>query len=199
MSRYLGPVWKKSRRLGFSILETGKELQRRPFAPGQHGQRRSKLSEYGTQLHEKQKLRFMYGISEKQFRKIFDEALRKPGRTGDNFMYLLERRLDNMVYRAGFASTRRLARQLVNHGHIEIDGKKASIPSMRVKPGQKISLREKSRKLEIVLNSLAATVARKEYIEYDADKQVATLARYPERNEFLPEIKENLIVEFYSR
>jgi small subunit ribosomal protein S4 len=199
MSRYLGPVWKKSRRLGFSILETGKELQRRPFAPGQHGQRRSKLSEYGTQLHEKQKLRFMYGISEKQFRKIFEEALRKPGRTGDNFMYLLERRLDNMVFRAGFASTRRLARQLVNHGHIEIDGKKASIPSMRVKPGQKISLREKSRKLEIVLNSLAATVARKEYMEYDADKQVATLARYPERNEFLPEIKENLIVEFYSR
>jgi small subunit ribosomal protein S4 len=199
MSRYLGPVWKKSRRLGFSILETGKELQRRPFAPGQHGQRRSKLSEYGTQLHEKQKLRFMYGISEKQFRKIFEEALRKPGRTGDNFMYLLERRLDNMVFRAGFASTRRLARQLVNHGHIEIDGKKASIPSMRVKPGQKISLREKSRKLEIVLNSLASTVARKDYIEYDVDKQVATLARYPERNEFLPEIKENLIVEFYSR
>jgi Ribosomal protein S4 and related proteins len=114
-------------------------------------------------------------------------------------MYLLERRLDNMVFRAGFASTRRLARQLVNHGHIEIDGKKATIPSMRVKPGQKITLREKSKDLTIVLASLASTVARKEYIEYDADKQVATLARFPERSEFLPEIKENLIVEFYSR
>jgi small subunit ribosomal protein S4 len=199
MSRYLGPVWKKSRRLGFSILETGKELQRRPFAPGQHGQRRSKLSEYGTQLHEKQKLRFMYGISEKQFRKIFREALGKPGRTGDNFMYLLERRLDNMVYRAGFASTRRLARQLVNHGHILLDGKKASIPSMRVKPGQVISIREKSRGMEIIKQSLEGTIARKEYIEFDATKNEAKLSRYPERGEFLPEIKENLIVEYYSR
>ena len=199
MSRYLGPTWKKSRRLGFSILETGKELARRPYAPGQHGQRRSKLSEYGVQLHEKQKLRFMYGIGEKQFRKIFGEALRKPGRTGDNFMYLLERRLDNMVYRAGFALTRRQARQLVNHGHILIDGKKASIPSMRVKPGQIITLREKSANLEVVKKALEATISRKDYIEYDETKQAATLARYPERSEFLPEIKENLIVEFYSR
>lgn len=199
MSRYLGPVWKKSRRLGFSILETGKELARRPYAPGQHGQRRSKLSEYGVQLHEKQKLRFMYGIGEKQFRKIFSEALRKPGRTGDNFMYLLERRLDNMVYRAGFALTRRQARQLVNHGHILLDGKKASIPSMRVKPGQSITLREGSKNLEVVKKALEATISRKDYIEYDEAKQAATLARYPERSEFLPEIKENLIVEFYSR
>lgn len=199
MSRYLGPVWKKSRRLGFSILETGKELARRPYAPGQHGQRRSKLSEYGVQLHEKQKLRFMYGIGEKQFRKIFSEALRKPGRTGDNFMYLLERRLDNMVYRAGFALTRRQARQLVNHGHILLDGKKASIPSMRVKPGQSITLREGSKSLEVVKKALEATISRKDYIEYDEAKQAATLARYPERSEFLPEIKENLIVEFYSR
>ncbi len=199
MSRYLGPVWKKSRRLGFSILETGKELARRPYAPGQHGQRRSKLSEYGVQLHEKQKLRFMYGIGEKQFRKIFSEALRKPGRTGDNFMYLLERRLDNMVYRAGFALTRRQARQLVNHGHILLDGKKASIPSMRVKPGQFITLREGSKSLEVVKKALEATISRKDYIEYDEAKQSATLARFPERSEFLPEIKENLIVEFYSR
>jgi small subunit ribosomal protein S4 len=199
MSRYLGPVWKKSRRLGFSILETGKELARRPYAPGQHGQRRSKLSEYGVQLHEKQKLRFMYGIGEKQFRKIFSEALRKPGRTGDNFMYLLERRLDNMVYRAGFALTRRQARQLVNHGHILLDGKKASIPSMRVKPGQSITLREGSKSLEVVKKALEATISRKDYIEYDEAKQAATLARFPERSEFLPEIKENLIVEFYSR
>lgn len=199
MSRYLGPVWKKSRRLGFSILETGKELARRPYAPGQHGQRRSKLSEYGIQLHEKQKLRFMYGIGEKQFRKIFSEALRKPGRTGDNFMYLLERRLDNMVYRAGFALTRRQARQLVNHGHILLDGKKASIPSMRVKPGQFITLREGSKSLEVVKKALEATISRKDYIEYDEAKQSATLARFPERSEFLPEIKENLIVEFYSR
>ncbi len=199
MSRYLGPVWKKSRRLGFSILETGKELARRPYAPGQHGQRRSKLSEYGIQLHEKQKLRYMYGIGEKQFRKIFSEALRKPGRTGDNFMYLLERRLDNMVYRAGFALTRRQARQLVNHGHILLDGKKASIPSMRVKPGQFITLREGSKSLEVVKKALEATISRKDYIEYDEAKQSVTLARFPERSEFLPEIKENLIVEFYSR
>ena len=128
MARYTGPSWKQSRRLKFSILETGKELQKRPYAPGQHGQRRAKLSEYGLQLQEKQKVRFYYGVNEKQFRNLFDKAAKIPGKQGDNFLFLLESRLDNLVYRLGFAATRRQARQLVNHGHIVLDGKKADIP-----------------------------------------------------------------------
>ena len=124
MSRYTGPTWKVSRRLGYSISETGKELQRRNYAPGQHGQRRSKLSDYGLQLAEKQKVRFTYGVSEKQFRKTFNEARKIAGVQGENFLKLLESRLDNVVYRLGLARTRPQARQLVNHGHILVDGKK---------------------------------------------------------------------------
>src|SRR5690554_676870 len=137
MSRYTGPTWKISRRLGYSISETGKELQRRPYAPGQHGKRRVKLSDYGTQLREKQKVRFTYGLSEKQFLKTFVEAGRIAGVHGENFIKLLESRLDNVVYRLGFATTRPQARQLVNHGHILVDGKKVDIPSYRLNPGQK--------------------------------------------------------------
>ena len=158
MSRYTGPSWKVSRRLGFSLSGTGKELSRRPYAPGQHGQdRRGSLSEYGLQLREKQKLRMTYGLTERQFSNLFKRAGKiREGKHGDNFMILLERRLDNVVYRLGLASTRRQARQLVNHGHITVDGKRVDIPSYEVEPGQVISLRERSKDLQIVKEALEA-------------------------------------------
>lgn len=200
MARYTGPVWKKSRRLHFSVLETGKELNKRDFAPGQHGQARKKDTEYGTQLAEKQKVRYVYGLTEKQFRKTFDEAKKiRTGKQGANFLILLESRLDNLVYRAGFAKTRKQARQLVTHGHVTLDGKKADIPSIRVKVGQVVSLKEKAKELQIVKDSVEATLARVPYVEFDAEKLEAKFIRLPEREEFLPEIKENLIVEFYNR
>ena len=137
MSRFTGSTWKISRRLGYSISESGKELKKRPYAPGQHGQRRTKLSGYGLQLQEKQKVRFTYGVSEKQFRRTFDDAAKIKGIHGENFLRLLESRLDNVVYRLGLARTRAQARQIVNHGHILVDGKKVDIPSYRMTPGQK--------------------------------------------------------------
>ena len=134
MSRYTGPKWKLSRRLGFSILEDGRELKKRPYAPGQHGQRKKKLSDYGLQLYEKQKVRHLYGVSEKQFYKTFLESKKIAGVIGENFLRLLESRLDNVIYRMGFARTRAQARQLVNHGHVLVNGKRVDIPSFRVKP-----------------------------------------------------------------
>ena len=199
MARYTGPSWKQSRRLKFSILETGKELQKRPYAPGQHGQRRAKISEYGLQLQEKQKVRFYYGVNEKQFRNLFEKAAKIPGKQGDNFLFLLESRLDNLVYRLGFAATRRQARQLVNHGHIVLDGRKADIPSMLVKPGQKISLKESSRGLKIVKESLEQTISRVAFVAFEENTLTGTYVRLPERSEILTEIHENLIVEFYNR
>ena len=199
MARYTGPSWKLSRRLKFSVLENGKELQKRNYAPGQHGQRRAKLSEYGLQLQEKQKVRFTYGVNEKQFRNLFEKAGKLPGKHGDNFLMLLESRLDNLVYRLGFATTRRQARQLVNHGHIVVDGNKVDIPSYLCKPGQTIALKESSRSLQIVKEALEATVARVPFVSYDEQQAVGTFVRYAERQEVLPEIRENLIVEFYNR
>ena len=154
MSRYVDSVYRKSRRLGFSILENGKELVKKPYAPGQHGTSRKKVSDYGTQLQEKQKVRFTYGVNEKQFRNTFNRAQKMEGKHGENFLILLESRLDNLVYRMGFASTRRQARQLVNHGHIVVDGKKVDIPSYTVKPGQVIAMKETSKNLAIVKESL---------------------------------------------
>ena len=152
MSRYTGPSWRVSRRLGVSLSGTGKELARRAYAPGDHGRdRRGKLSEYGTQLREKQKLRFMYGMTERQFSNLFVRAGKiKDGTLGAKFMGLLERRLDNIVYRLGLATTRRQARQLVNHGHITVDGKRVDIPSYEVKVGQIIAVRDKSKNLDII-------------------------------------------------
>ena len=199
MARYTGPSWKQSRRLKFSILETGKELQKRPYAPGQHGQRRAKISEYGLQLQEKQKVRFYYGVNEKQFRNLFDKAAKIPGKQGDNFLFLLESRLDNLVYRLGFAATRRQARQLVTHGHIVLDGKKADIPSLLVKPGQTIALKPASKSLQIVKDALELTVSRLAFVSFDENTQTGTFVRYPERSEILTDIHENLIVEFYNR
>lgn len=199
MARYTGPIWRISRRLKFSILEDGRELQKRPYAPGQHGQRRTKQSEYGLQLAEKQKVRYTYGLNEKQFRNLFVKASKQKGKTGEVFLFMLESRLDNLVYRIGFASTRKQARQLVSHGHILVDGKKVDIPSFIVTPGQVITLREKSRNLQIVKDALEQLVVRKDFIAYDEGKMEATYLRLPERQEILPEIQENLIVEFYNR
>ena len=199
MARYTGPSWKVARRLKFSILENGKELQKRAYAPGQHGQRRVKLSEYGLQLQEKQKVRNVYGMNEKQFYNTFIKAGKLPGKHGENFLAMLETRLDNLVYRLGLATTRRQARQIVNHGHILVDGKKVDIPSYLCKPGQTICLKETSKGLSICKEALENTVARVPYVQYDEQTGVGTFVRMPERSEFLPEIKENLIVEFYNR
>ena len=200
MSRYTGPSYKKSRRVGYSTLETGKELARRPYGPGQHGQdRKGKLSNYGVQLKEKQKVRFMYGLNERQFRKTFDEAGKMAGIHGENFLKLLESRLDNVVYRLGFANTRRAARQLVNHGHIAVDGKKVDIPSYRVKIGSTIAVRESSKDHKAVLASLANVNKRVEYVTYDEAKMEGKFVRLPERSELMADIDESLIVEFYNR
>ena len=200
MSRYTGPSYKKARRVNFSIGETGKELARRPYGPGQHGQdRKGKLSDYGTQLKEKQKVRFLYGLNERQFRKTFEEAAKIKGIQGTNFLRLLESRLDNLVYRTGFSTTRRGARQLVNHGHVTVNGKKVDIPSYRVKPGDVIGLKEADKNLKVVTESLAKTTKRVEFINYDEGKMESTYVRLPERNELNADINEALIVEFYNK
>lgn len=201
MSRYTGPSWRVSRRLGMSLSGTGKELARRNYAPGDHGNdRRGRLSEYGMQLREKQKLRYMYGMTERQFRNLFKRAGKiKEGTHGTNFMILLERRLDNMVYRLGLATTRLQARQLVNHGHITVDGKRVDIPSFEVKVGQVISVRDKSKNLDVIKNAVEAVVARPSYVEFDADKLEGKLVRLPEREDMNADIDEALIVEFYNK
>ena len=201
MSRYTGPSWRVSRRLGMSLSGTGKELARRNYAPGDHGNdRRGRLSEYGMQLREKQKLRYMYGMTERQFRNLFKRAGKiKEGTHGTNFMILLERRLDNMVYRLGLATTRRQARQLVNHGHITVDGNRVDIPSFEVKVGQVISVRDKSKNLDVIKNAVEAVVARPSYVEFDADKLEGKLVRLPEREDMNADIDEALIVEFYNK
>ena len=200
MSRYTGSEYKRARRVGFSITETGKELARRPYGPGQHGNaRKGKLSDYGVQLKEKQKVRFMYGLSERQFRKTFDEASKLKGIHGTNFLRLLESRLDNLVYRTGFASTRRGARQLVNHGHITVNDHKVDIPSYRVSVGDIISLKDKDKELKIVAESLSKVTKRVEFISYDEKKMQSTYVRLPERGELNADINESLIVEFYNK
>ncbi|MBS4173830.1 30S ribosomal protein S4 [Bacillus sp. FJAT-49736] len=200
MARYTGPSWKLSRRLGISLSGTGKELEKRPYAPGQHGpNQRKKLSEYGLQLQEKQKLRHMYGVNERQFHNTFVKAGKMPGKHGENFMILLESRLDNLVYRLGLARTRRQARQLVNHGHVLVDGKRVDIPSYRVLPGQTVGVREKSRNLSIIKEAIEVTNYVPDYVTFDADKLEGTFTRLPERSELPAEINESFIVEFYSR
>ena len=199
MARYTGPTWKKSRRYGFSITETGKELVKRPYPPGPHGQGRKKESEYGLQLKEKQKTRFMYGMNEKQFRKLFDKAGKMDGIHGNNFIFCLESRIDNIVYRAGFATTRKQARQIVNHGHVLLNGIKASIPSMVVKPGDVITFKENSSNLKIVREALEANASNKAFVKVDRTKLTVTLERLPEMSELNQEINPQLIVEFYSR
>ncbi len=200
MSRYTGSSYKQARRVGFSISETGKELTRRPYGPGQHGQdRKGKLSNYGEQLKEKQKVRFMYGVNERQFKKTFHEASKMKGITGDNFLRLLESRLDNVVYRLGLATTRRGARQLVNHGHITVNGKKVDIPSYRVKVGDVVAVKENAKDHPAIKASLEKVTKRVEFVTFDEKKLEGKLVRLPERSELNADINESLIVEFYNR
>ena len=197
MARYTGAQYKKSRHLGFSTLENGKELARRPYAPGIHGQdRRRKLSEYGVQLQEKQKVRFMYGLNEKQFAKTFKRATKMAGITGENLLQLLETRLDNVVYRMGLATTRRAARQVVNHGHITVNGIKVDIPSYTVKPGDVIAVKEQSLDHPAIKAAVEATLNRPAYVEFDANKLTGKYLRFPDRSELNPDINEALIVEY---
>ncbi len=208
MARYRGPVEKIERRLGVSLALKGERrlagksaLDKRPYPPGQHGQRRTKVSEYGLQLREKQKAKFMYGVSEKQFRRLFSDANRMDGNTGANLITLLERRLDNAVYRMGFATTRNFARQLVTHGHVLVDGKKVDIPSYRVKPGQKIEIKEKSKTNPQVVRAgeLTAQTGMVPWVDVEIDKKYGIFTRLPERDEVVIPVEERLIVELYSK
>ncbi len=198
--RYTGSDWKRSRRLGFSTLETNKELAKRPYGPGQHGaNRKKKMSEYGKQLTEKQKLRQMYGVNERQFRILFMIALASKEVTGVAFMKLLESRLDNIVYRMGFAKTRRAARQLVNHGHIEVNGRKLDIPSALLNVGDVVSVRENSKDLKVIKESLDSVATKYGWVEVDAEKLSGKYVREVERSELPQDITESQIVEFYNR
>lgn len=200
MSRYTGPKFKLSRRLGISLSGTGKEIAKRPFPPGQHGANlRKKISGYGMQLQEKQKLRHMYGLNEKQFRNLFDRASKLKGISGENFMFLLESRLDNLVYRLGFANSRAGARQLVAHGHVTVNGKKVDIASYTVSIGDVIGLRERSRSLKSIKEAREARVHVPGYIDLNEAALEGKFVRLPERAELSQEIDEKQIVEFYSR
>ncbi|MCI5734382.1 MAG: 30S ribosomal protein S4 [Bacilli bacterium] len=200
MSRYTGSSYKQARRTNFSLLENGKELARRPYGPGQHGNdRKKRQSTYGEQLKEKNKVRFMYGLNERQFHKTFVEAGKLSGVHGTNFLVLLESRLDNLVYRLGFAPTRRAARQLVNHGHITVNGNKVDIPSYRVKVGSTIAIKESDKDLKVVKDSLEKVLKRVEYVTFNDKDLSGVYVRTPDRSELNPEINEALIVEFYNR
>jgi len=208
MARYRGPVERIERRLGADLGLKGERrlagksaLEKRPYAPGQHGQRRTKISEYGLQLKEKQKAKFMYGVSEKQFRRLFKESAAKDGNTGSNLLILIERRLDNVVYRMGFATTRSSARQLVTHGHVTVDGKKVDIASYRVKAGQKVAIKEATKKNVQVVKSieLSNQTTSPIWIDVAQDKVEGIFSRLPEREEIVVPIEERLIVELYSK
>jgi len=200
MSRYTGSAYKKSRRVGFSTLENGKDLAKRPYRPGQHGQdRKAKPSNYAEQLNEKQKVKFTYGLTEKQFHQLFLKAGKLEGIHGENFLKLLESRLDNVAYRMGLSKTRRGARQVVNHGHVLVNGKKVNIPSYLVQPGDVISVKEASKEHKAIKESLEAINSTVAYVNFDKAKMEGTFIRYPERSELSAEINEPLIVEYYSR
>ena len=199
MARYTCPKFKLSRRLGISLSGNGKDLKR-AFPPGQHGPtQRRKLSNYGMQLQEKQKLRHMYGLGEKQFRTLFAKAQKMPGIAGENFMILLESRLDNLVYRLGFANSRAGARQLVSHGHVTVNGKKVDIASYRLSVGDVIGLRARSRGLSSIKEAIENRVHLAAYIEFNEAAMEGKFIRLPERAELSQEIDEKQIVEFYNR
>ena len=205
--RYTGPKWKRARRLGFSLLGTGEEFNghtlkkgdRRDYAPGQHGAEKKKLSEYGKQLAEKQKLRDLYGVNERQFRRLFLIARKANKVTGTVFMTILESRLDNLVYRLGFAPTRRAARQLVTHKHIVVNGKTIDIPSYLCNVNDVIGIKDNSKDLVVIKNSLENTTVTVPYVELDKEKKEGRFVRLPERNELSRDINEALIVEYYNR
>ena len=203
MARINGPVWKVSRRLQFSILETGEEFagkRPRTTAPGKAPDARpAKLTNYGQQLREKQRIRFTYGVNERQFYNLYLKAQHAPGNTGHNFLFLLESRLDNVVYRMGISPSRRGARQLVSHRHITVNGELVNIPSYSLKAGDVVGVREKSKSLQIIQDSLAATSSVYEWITWNSEKKEGTFVSVPERIQIPENIKEQLIVELYSK
>ncbi len=205
--RYVGPKWKRARRLGFSLLGTGEEFNghtlkkgdHRDYAPGMHGAEKKKLSEYGKQLNEKQKLRDLYGVNERQFRRLFLMARKSKDVTGTAFMTILESRLDNLVYRLGFAPTRRAARQLVNHKHIVVNGRTIDIPSYLCHVNDVIGIKENSKDIAVIKTSLDNTTVTVPYVEVDKEKKEGKFLRLPERSELSKDINEALIVEYYNR
>lgn len=205
MGRYRGPAVKISRREGVNLTETPKVaryMERHPYPPGQHGQRRrSKRSDYGIRLREKQKLRFYYNMSEKQFANLFDEAVRREGATGEVFLQLLESRLDNVIYRLGLAYTRRQARQFVGHGHILVNGKKVDIASYRVNPGDEISVAAKSKDNAVIKQNVEAGRRGKTlpWLEFDADNLKGRFLSRPAREDLNVPVNELQVIEYYSR
>jgi len=201
MARYIGPKTRIARKFNDPIFGPDKSFERRKYAPGQHGnsRRRKKQSEYGIQLQEKQKAKYTYGILERQFRNLFDKATRRSGITGEVLLQLCEARLDNSVYRMGIAPTRRAARQLVSHRHITVNGEIVNIPSYSLRPGDVVSVREKSKSLEIILDATASHANSYSWIEWDAEKMEGKFAGYPERSDIPENINEQLIVELYSK
>ena len=205
MGQYRGPAVKISRREGVNLTETPKVqkyMERRPYPPGQHGQRRRrKISDYGVRLREKQKLRFFYNMSEKQFSNLFEEANRREGSTGTVFLQLLESRLDNVVYRLGLGNTRRQSRQFVAHGHILVNGKRVDIPSYRVRPGDEISVAPRSRKNSHIQDNLEARKRGKTlpWLEFDAEGLKGVFKHLPNREDIVVPVNELQVIEFYSR
>ena len=202
MSRYTGPTTRITRRFGMAIFPANKAFERRTYPPGQHGPTyRRKVSDYGEGLLEKQKLRMLYCLTEKQFRNLFEKAKRKQGVTGENFLTLLETRLDNVVYRLGFAKTRKAARQFVNHGHILVNGKKVDIPSFVVSVGDEIGVREKTSSRQLATRNLEGTQYHPSppWVDVNADSLQGTVSRFPQNDELEQSINVQLVVEFYSR
>ncbi len=201
MARYIGPKTKIARRFKDPIFGPDRSFEKKNYPPGQHGatKRRSKQSEYGLQLMEKQKAKYTYGILEKQFRNVFHKAAHKKGITGENLLQLIEARLDNVVYRLGIAPTRSAARQLVSHRHITVNGKVVNIPSYTLKPGEVIAVREKSKSMEVITNAVASRVNQNSWLEWDVKTLTGKFLNSPEREEIPENIKEQLIVELYSK
>ena len=202
MARYIGPKTKIARKFGDPIYGPDKYFEKKNFPPGQHGanKRRRKTSEYGIQLKEKQKAKYTYGVLERQFAKLFDKALRSQGVTGEVLLQLLESRLDNVVFRLGIAPTRNGARQLISHKHITVNGKVSNIPSFLLKAGDIVGVREKSKSLEVVLNSLETVrYSHSSWLEWDQDQLAGKFLNVPEREDIPENIKEQLIVELYSK
>jgi small subunit ribosomal protein S4 len=202
MARYTGPKTKIARKFREPIFGPDKSLSRKNYPPGQHGQtkrRSSKLSEYGIQLQEKQKAKYTYGMLERQFKKLFQQAARKKGITGQNLMKLIESRLDNVVFRLGIAPSRAAARQLVSHRHITVNGKICNIPSMLLVAGDVVAVRERSKALEVITNSISGKSNRYSWLEWDPTLLSGKFMNYPEREEIPENINEQAIVELYSK
>ena len=201
MARYTGPTSRIARRFGEPIFGPDKALAKKAYGPGQHGnqRRRGKESAYGVQLMEKQKAKFTYGILEKQFSNLFKEALRRKGVTGENLLQMCEMRLDNVVFRLGIAPTRRAARQLVTHNHITVNSENINIPSYALKVEDVVSVRERSKSLEVIADSISANRGQMEWLEFNSETKVGKVIATPERSQIPENIKEQVIVELYSK